>query len=636
MTSFTISTAVDTGQTLVNGESGVVTSTGAIDGFTTGTAIAMSGTVRITIDGLVAGDTYGIASSGNTTARVTVGTNGTISGDTGVSSTSSASFSVTNHGTISGASIGLSSSTDFFGDLLAGHNFTLTNTGTISSLSGTAVFASTGDGITRINNSGTILGDTAAIRIEALNSSAINTITNSGTIQAMGPDGDALFVLQGTTTLTNTGTVIGDVVIAGTGSTTKVTNSGTISGDVSISGSATGAALTNTGTINGNVGGTDYKDVFRLSGGTVTGSVMGGQGNDDYFVNNTGLILSEALNGGVDTVYSSVTWTLGANFEYLTLTGNAAIDGFGNNLDNDITGNNASNVLRGRGGNDVLYGDGGEDSLVGGAGNDIYFYDEEDSYAEGAEGGTDRLVLEFGSPDTTLVMANNIERFSTGGGTMNINVTGNASNNNITTADGNDTLNGTTGTDTLDGGSGSDLYITDGGDILIETDGIDTVQSSVSFSLGGGFENLTLTGSTAITANGNDLSNRLIGNSASNNIDGKLGADTMTGAGGNDNFIFSTTLGINNVDTITDFNVAADTIRIDNAVFTGLAAGALAAGAFLANTTGKAAAADDRIIYETDTGNLFFDRDGTGGAAAVQFATVSTGLALTSADFIVF
>ena len=634
MPSFSISTAVDTPQSLTNGQSGVVTSTGAINGGT-GYAIAMEGIVRITVDGLVAGGTYGIGSNTITEATITIGHNGVVSGDEAVKVFSDYRFTMTNAGTIAGVVTGIESLTSFQGPSPA-HDFSLTNTGIVSASNGTAIFVSTGDGDARINNSGQILGTTHAIRIEPLSPSSVNAITNSGTIQALAPDGDAILVLGGTTTLSNSGTVLGDVIITSGTSAARITNSGTISGDISLTGGSTGAAVINTGTIDGSISGTTLKDTFKLAGGTVTGSVAGGQGSDDYYVNSTALTLTEANNAGYDTVYSSITWTLSAHFDALVLTGNAAIDGFGNNLDNEIVGNNASNVLRGRGGNDILYGDGGEDSLVGGAGNDTYYYDEDDSYAEGAEGGNDRLVLEFGSPDTTLVMANNIERFSTSGGSMNVNVTGNASNNQIVTADGNDTLNGATGTDTLDGGGGNDLYITDGGDVLIETDGTDTVQSSVSFSLAGGFEHLTLTGTTAITANGNDTVNRVVGNSAGNNIDGKLGNDSLTGAGGNDNFIFSTTLGVNNVDTITDFNVAADTIRIDNAVFTGLATGALAAGAFLANTTGKAAAADDRIIYETDTGNLYFDRDGTGGAAAVQFAKVATGLALTSADFIVF
>ena len=84
---------------------------------------------------------------------------------------------------------------------------------------------------------------------------------------------------------------------------------------------------------------------------------------------------------------------------------------------------------------------------------------------------------------------------------------------------------------------------------------------------------------------------------------------------------------------LADFNPADDTIRLENAVFTGLAAGALAAGAF--NTGAAATQADDRIIYNSATGALLFDADGTGAGAAVQFATLQTGLTLTAADFFV-
>jgi serralysin len=82
--------------------------------------------------------------------------------------------------------------------------------------------------------------------------------------------------------------------------------------------------------------------------------------------------------------------------------------------------------------------------------------------------------------------------------------------------------------------------------------------------------------------------------------------------------------------------VAADTIRLENAIFTGLANGALAGSDFVSNTSGNAADASDRIIYETDTGRLFFDADGNGAAAKVQFATIGANLAVTSADFFVF
>ena len=114
-------------------------------------------------------------------------------------------------------------------------------------------------------------------------------------------------------------------------------------------------------------------------------------------------------------------------------------------------------------------------------------------------------------------------------------------------------------------------------------------------------------------------------------LDGKGGADTMQGVGGNDFFQFSTALGAGNIDTIVDYSVANDTIRLDDAIFTGLAVGALAGAAF---TIGAAAAdASDRIIYNNVTGALFFDVDGVGGAAQQQFATLSAGLALNAGEF---
>jgi serralysin len=92
-------------------------------------------------------------------------------------------------------------------------------------------------------------------------------------------------------------------------------------------------------------------------------------------------------------------------------------------------------------------------------------------------------------------------------------------------------------------------------------------------------------------------------------------------------------LGTGNVDTVADFNVAADTFRLENAVFAGLAAGALAAPAYFEGSAARDA--DDGIIYNAANGALFFDKDGIGGAAAVRFATVSAGLSMPNNDFVV-
>ena len=203
---------------------------------------------------------------------------------------------------------------------------------------------------------------------------------------------------------------------------------------------------------------------------------------------------------------------------------------------------------------------------------------------------------------------------------------------------GKDLLNSGAGKDRLEGGAGADTYITDGADHIVETSdgGIDTIKASGTATLSAHVENLTLTGGTAINGTGNALANRIDGNSATNTIAGGAGNDTLTGGSGKDTFVFDTALGAGNRDTITDFRAVDDTIMLDNAVFTGLGTGTLSAAAFAQNTSGNAADRSDRIIYEADTGKLWFDRDGTGSAARVHVATLDKNLALTQADFLVF
>jgi serralysin len=91
--------------------------------------------------------------------------------------------------------------------------------------------------------------------------------------------------------------------------------------------------------------------------------------------------------------------------------------------------------------------------------------------------------------------------------------------------------------------------------------------------------------------------------------------------------------GTNNVDRIVDFSVADDRISLDDAIFGALSPGALVADAFAANTSGAAQDAGDRVVYETDTGRLYYDSNGNRAAGSVLFATPNASLALTAADF---
>ena len=136
---------------------------------------------------------------------------------------------------------------------------------------------------------------------------------------------------------------------------------------------------------------------------------------------------------------------------------------------------------------------------------------------------------------------------------------------------------------------------------------------------------------------GNDAANELAGGSGNDTLNGGLGNDTLSGGAGSDTIRFDTLLNaLTNRDTITDFNVVADTIELENAIFASLTStGTLAAGSFHAGAGVSAADADDFILYDSASGALFYDADGNGAGAAVQFASLSGGLALSNADFLV-
>jgi Ca2+-binding RTX toxin-like protein len=296
-----------------------------------------------------------------------------------------------------------------------------------------------------------------------------------------------------------------------------------------------------------------------LEGLAGTDVLYGGTGDDLYLVGSLNTTASESSGGGIDTVQTIFSFTLGSGLDHLVLGGSGAPNGVGNTLANRITGNANANTLRGLEGNDTLDGGAGSDVLEGGLGDDTYVVDRAtDTVTELASAGSDTV-----QSSVTLTLASNVENLLLTGSNA-INGTGNGLANRLTGNAGANTLNGSLGADTMAGGGGHDAYTVDNaGDVVQEAagGGTDRVTSSVSFTLAANVDNLTLTGS-AVSGVGNTSNNVIVGNAAANQLVGGAGSDTLTGGAGADGYTLSSLVG---TDTITDYVVADDTLRISQA-----------------------------------------------------------------------
>ncbi|EHK78094.1 Hemolysin-type calcium-binding protein [Sinorhizobium meliloti CCNWSX0020] len=406
-------------------------------------------------------------------------------------------------------------------------------------------------------------------------------------------------------------------------------------------------------TINGSAGDDDISgrggnDILNGNDGDDT--ITGGEGDDTY-----------DGGAGFDTLSFQDAYNASNAFRGINLNASTGtvIDqfGFSETFQNfeQYGGTQFADTMVGSSADDIFMGLGGRDTINGGAGVDTVRYDRD--VDQGASKGisinltTGLATDSFGSQDT-LSSIENVRATN-----FKDTIVGNSDSNFLRAFAGADTLDGKAGADRMRGGAGDDTYfVENAGDIVDESSdsgsGLDIVRSSISFSLGnttsvkGNVENLSLQGSSAINGTGNALNNVLVGNGAANTLNGDagndtiiggLGNDTLVGSTGLDTFFFNTALNAAlNVDTINGFSVADDTIRLENGIFTAIVGtGVLTATQFVSNTTGLAADADDRIIYESDTGKLLYDSDGNGAGGSVHFATVDTNLAITAGDFII-
>ncbi|MEQ1738789.1 MAG: calcium-binding protein [Methyloglobulus sp.] len=328
----------------------------------------------------------------------------------------------------------------------------------------------------------------------------------------------------------------------------------------------------------------------------------------NYFLNdgnNTALV--EAIKFADGTVWNLETVKL------LVLQGTGATE--------TLQGYVTADTLNGFGGNDYIYGRAGNDSLNGGADNDYIYGEDGDDLLDGGIG----VDVLYGGNGNDILQ----------GGEGNDSLIGDA---------GNDTLDGGLGNDSMSGGAADDVYVIGVGDTVSEAAnaGIDSVTSSITYTLGNNVENLTLTTVASLNGTGNTLDNILTGNSVINSLSGAAGNDTLAGGTGNDmltgglgsdTFVFDAQFdAINNVDAIVDFSSVDDTIILENAIFNSLAnTGTLVAGNFVSGAGATALDGDDFLVYDTTDGSLYYDADGSG--AGVQAKIVSlTGIPALTAD----
>jgi Ca2+-binding RTX toxin-like protein len=356
-----------------------------------------------------------------------------------------------------------------------------------------------------------------------------------------------------------------------------------------------------------------------------------------------------------------------------TLRGGAGNDALhGGNQGDRLEGGGGRDVLEGGDDQDTLYGDAGADTLYGGAGNDRYGVESAgDRVIEFQGGGRDLVISSLDSyalpafvEDLTLWDDAHV---GLGNGLRNV-LTGTAKDNSLYAGDGDDRLlggggddwlGGDAGNDTMAGGAGDDHYLVDSGDVIVEVagNGTDRVHTSfLNYTLPGAVEELVVSGNASGTGNG--LDNRLFGgaeytctlrgSTGDDTLDGGgWGTDVLVGGSGADEFRFTAQPDRYNADRIVDFVHGTDSLVLLNGDAPNPggyppantadygAAGRLAANdarfyAAAGATSGHDAS--DRLVYNTVTGKLYYDPDGSGSQASQLVFTLSGAPVLAASD----
>jgi VCBS repeat-containing protein len=512
-----------------------------------------------------------------------------------------------------------------------------------------------------------------------------------------GANSDAIVLTNGTTvdfsggTVTNvetlTGSTSSDTVtlsalqLAGLGTVNLVSGTDTL--NVVANGNISQLALATMSNIDtGHLTGTAGTDSITLSGAQLNAILTGsatinlGSGTGDTInltstssdlntlgASNTSIQGVEVISA--TTAGAGVTITLSGQTEAFSITGSSFAD--------IITGGEGADTIAAGGGNDTINLANGDfasgESIDGGANSDTIVLTNGTTvdFSGGTVTNVETLTGSTSSDTVTLsaLQLAGLGNVSLVGGftdTLNVVANGNISQLALATMSNIDTGNliGTSGTDSITlTGAQLNAILTGSATINLGSGAGDTINltstSSDLNSLGASNSSIqgveaisaaTATAGVTITLSGQTEAFSITGSANADTITGGTGGDTiaagvgndiLTGGTGSDQFVFNTALNAaTNVDQITDFNVAADTIILDDAIYsTIVGSGTLTAAQFVANTAGTAQDASDRIVYETDTGKLFYDSNGDAAGGATQFAQLAAGLALTNNDFLI-
>jgi trimeric autotransporter adhesin len=380
---------------------------------------------------------------------------------------------------------------------------------------------------------------TAAGLKGSANSTGADTLISStvGVDTLAGGNGNDYFILN----------VSGDVVTDSSASAHNTVQAGfsySLSTDVNTliltgTGALTGIGNSAADLLVGNTG----ADTLTAVGTNAT-TLMGGGGNETFVVVNSKDVVVETFTGTSDLILSSANYTLPTNVNVLTLTGTAALA---------ATGNGANDILNANSGADTLFAGAGVATLNGGSGNDIFVVNNtNDVVVVTATGVTDTI-----ESTVNYVLPANVLKLTLEG-TAALSATGNSLNDTLTANSGADTLIAGSGTDSLVGGAGADLFIINSTADVVSvgaTHGNDTIQSSVNVTAPANVANITLTGTSNLTATGSTTLAGVLtandGNDTLTAMDTVAGsAVTLRGGAGNDVFVINSTADVI-VDTYT-------------------------------------------------------------------------------------